>query len=228
MDHHYLRKNEEYSNNPKGEDLLKTKSAVKITALAVLMPMLILAFSVAPAQACSDHNNSNDKSSGFSYEKNIRFDHLTIDLYQVPLTPEQLAMLNGIIPIDDLLASGVQYLYIDGMAHINLLAKERCDKLYVNLHIDWHGTIALLDHDKNVVMSLHSNCLQICAFATVSMVQGNYQADIWLSIHTNSMCRCYNDPSAINLKFHFSLSLAGSDLDQIEAQLPDFADALGL
>jgi hypothetical protein len=137
-------------------------------------------------------------------------------------------MLNGIIPIDDLLASGVQYLYLDGMAHINLMAKERCDKLYVNLHIDWHGTIALLDHDKNVVMSLHSKCLQVCAFATISMVQGNYQAEVWLSIHTNSMYRCGCNPNPIDLKFHFHLSLAGTDLDQIEAQLPHFADAFVL
>lgn len=204
---------------------MKTKSAVRIFALAVLMPMLILAFSVAPAQACSDHNNSG-KQSGFSYEKNIRIDNLTIDLYQVPLTPDQLAMLNGILPIDDLMASGVQYLYIDGMAHVNLLAKERCDKLYINLHIDWHGTVALLDHDKNVVVEMHSKCLQICACAIVSMVDGNYQAEVWLNIHTNSCYRCGCDPNAINLKFHFKLALAGSDLDQIEAQLPNFADAL--
>jgi hypothetical protein len=208
-----------------GEDLLITKKAVRIFALAFLMPMLILAFSVAPAQACSDHQNSDRQCSGFSYEKNIRI-NVTIDLYQVPLTSDQLAMLNGIVPIDDLLASGVQYLYIDGMAHVNLLAKERCDKLYVNLHIDWHGTIALLDHDKNVVMALHSKCLQICACATVSMIQGNYQADVWLSIHTNSNYRCGCNPNAIDLKFHFKLALTGSDLEQIEAQLPHLADAL--
>ena len=205
---------------------MKTKSAVKIFALAVLMPMLILAFAVAPAQACSDHGNSNRKSSEFRYVDNIRIHNLTIDLYQVPLTPEQLSMLNGIIPLDDLLASGVQYLYIDGMAHINLMAKEKCDKLFIDLHIDWHGTIALLDHDKNVVVSLHSNCLQICAHATISMVQDNYQADIWLNIHTNSVYRCGCNSDSHNLKFHFNISLAGSDMDQIEAQLPHFADAI--
>ncbi len=208
-----------------GEDLLKTKRAVKIFALAVLMPILILAFAVAPAQACSDHSSSNGNGSEFTYEKNLRINNLTIDLYQLPMTTDQLAMLNGILPVNDLLASGVQYLYIDGVAHINLLAKEKCDKLYISLHIDWRGTIALLDHDKNVVMALHSKCLQICACATVSMVQGIYQADVCLSIHTNSMCRCGCDPNSINLKFHFNLSLTGTDLDQIEAQLPNFADA---
>ncbi|MGD0818999.1 MAG: hypothetical protein ABR986_11495 [Methanomassiliicoccales archaeon] len=197
---------------------MKTKLTVKVFAFAILMPMLIMAFAVAPAQA---------KSSGSEYKlvDNIKMDKVTIDLYQVPLTDVQKAMLNEIVPLDLLLGSGIQYVYIDGMAHINLMVKEKCDKLLIDLHIRWHGTIALLDHDKNVVMALKSKCLQIEAHAKIQMIGDQYQADLWLNIHANSMCcgRCHSNPE--NLKLHVILSFSDGELDMIKASLPQFADA---
>jgi hypothetical protein len=149
---------------------MKTKLTVKVFAFAILMPMLIMAFAVAPAQA---------KSSGSEYKlvDNIKMDKVTID------------------------------------------------KLLIDLHIRWHGTIALLDHDKNVVMALKSKCLQIEAHAKIQMIGDQYQADLWLNIHANSMCcgRCHSNPE--NLKLHVILSFSDGELDLIKASLPQFADA---
>lgn len=211
-----------------GEDHMRTKSAVRLFALAVLMPLLILAFAIAPAQACSDQHTTCQKCTEFRYVDNVRIDNKTIDLYQLPLTPEQLAMLNEMFPLADLMASGVQYLYIDGTAHINLMAKEKCDKLFIDLHINWHGTIALLDHNKSVVAAIHSKCLQLCAHAVISKVDGNYSADLWLNIHTNSMYRCGCQWNKSILNQHVILNLSSSDVDMIKAQLPQFADAFVL
>jgi hypothetical protein len=204
---------------------MRTRSAVRLFALAVLMPILILAFAVAPAMACSDQHPTDQKSTEFCYVDNVRINNLTIDLYQLQLTPEQLAMLNATFPLADLLASGVQYIYLDGMAHINLMAKEKCDKLFIDLHINWHGTIALLDQSKNVVSAVHSKCLQICAHATITKVDNNYSADLWLNIHTNSMYRCGCQWRTSILKLHVILNLSGSDVDMIKAQLSQLANA---
>ena len=69
-----------------------TKWVVKAFALAVLLPIVILAFAAAPAEAKSSDNGN---CQGQDYTKNCRPDSMVVDtvridttiyLYQVPLT----------------------------------------------------------------------------------------------------------------------------------------------
>ena len=99
---------------------METKWVVKAFALAVLLPIVILAFAAAPAEAKSSDNGN---CQGQDYTKNCRPDSMVVDtvridttiyLYQVPLTEAQLAMLGEIIPVNLLADNHIQYLKFDG------------------------------------------------------------------------------------------------------------------
>ncbi|HEY3419121.1 MAG TPA: hypothetical protein VGK23_01035 [Methanomassiliicoccales archaeon] len=196
---------------------MNAKNLVKLLVLAVLMPMLIMAFAVAPAQA---------KSPDYRMVDNVKVDSLTIDLYQVQLTDEQLAMLNEIVPLQQFLDSGIQYIFINGTAHMNVMAKEKNDHFDVNLHINWHGTIALLDTEKNVVMAIDSKNVQLVLHTDIPVNGDLSQANLWLNFHTNSVFYMGSESDGIDLKMHVILSFSDGQFDLVKVQLPQFADAV--
>jgi hypothetical protein len=194
-----------------------TKNLVKLLVLAVLMPMLIMAFAVAPAQA---------KSPDYKLVDNVKVESFTIDLYQVQLTDEQLAMLNEIVPLEQFLESGIQYVYIDGTAHVNLLVKEKKDNFDVILHINWQGTIALLDTEKNVVVAIESKNVQLVVHTEIPTNGDLSQANLWLHFHTNSVLYMGSESDNVDLKMHIILSFSDGQFDLVKVQLPQFADAV--
>ena len=206
---------------------MKNKRVVKVFALAVLMPMLIMAFAVAPAQAAA--SPAQAKSMDYKFEKNVNINEF-IDLSQVPLTNEQLkmlTMLTGAVPSDLLSYLGqTQYISICGMAHINLKISEECDDLIVDLHFDWHGKIVLLDSGKNAIVTIETKCLQLIVHGSISQCDPS-QVSLWLNFQTNSMLWLGEDHCSkpIDLKLHICLKFSSDDLAWIKAQLAQFLNA---
>ena len=193
---------------------MKNKRALKVFALAVLLPMLILAFAVAPAQS---------KSMDYRLVKDVKISE-SIDLSQVPLTVEQLTMLAELVPYDMLpYLMQTQYIYICGMAHMDLRISDVCNKLFVDLHFTWKGTIVLLDSSKDAIITLYTKCLSLNVHGSISKCDPN-QICMCLDFQTNSVL-CFGDSSVskpIDLKLHTCLDLSSEDFDQIKGEIAQF------
>jgi hypothetical protein len=196
---------------------MKHKRTLKVFALAVLMPMLIIAFAVAPAQS---------KSTDYQFAKDVKIDE-TVDLSQVPLTIEQLTMLEELVPYDLLpYLMEAQYIYICGNAHIDLKISEVCDNYVVDLHFTWKGTIVLLDSSRDAIVTLYTKCLELNVHGTISKCDPN-QICMCLDFQTNSVL-CFADSSVskpIDLKLHTCVDLSSADFDWIKGEMAQFMNA---
>jgi hypothetical protein len=197
---------------------MKTKRAVKIFTLAVLMPMLILAFAVAPAQA---------KGPDVKTVDNIKVDSYMINVDDL-VSPEQKQMLAEVIPSEFVpYLAEIQYIKIDGTAHLNMKMSEKNGMYDIKLHVNWRGTISLLNTNQEPLVLLDSKNMQLVAHFEIPVSGDVSQSDIWLNLHTNSQLVVFDgsDSMPVDLKVHVIMTFSEGQLDLIKIQLPQFADA---
>ncbi len=197
---------------------MNMKKMVKIFTLAVLMPMLIVAFAIAPAQA----KNSNER-----LVENIKVDAYKINVDDL-VTDEQKMMLAELVPSDFLpYLEQIQYILIDGAAHVNMVMSEKKDNIDIKLHVNWHGTISLLNVNEEPLIVLDSKNLQLVAHLEIPVSGDIAQADLWLNFHTNSELVVYGESGSmeVDLKIHVILTFAEGQFDRIKVHLPQLGDA---
>ncbi len=197
---------------------MNTKRIAKIFALAVLMPMLIVAFAIAPAQA---------KNPDVKLVENIKVDAYKINIDDL-VTDEQKMMLAELVPSDFLpYLEQIQYIMIDGTAHVNMVISEKNDNISIKLHVNWFGTISLLNVDEEPLVELDSRNMQLVAHLMIPSSGDIQQADLWLNFHTNSELVVYgeSDSMEVDLKVHVILTFSEGQFDLIKVQLPQLGDA---
>jgi hypothetical protein len=196
---------------------MKTKRAVKVFALAVLMPMLILAFAVTPAQA---------KGPDVKTVDNVKVDSYMINVDDL-VSLEQKQMLAEVIPSEFVpYLAQIQYIQIDGTAHLNMMISEKNGIYDIKLHVNWHGTISLLNINQEPLVALDSKNMQLVSHFEVPVSGDVSQSDIWLNLHTNSQLVVFDgtDSMPVELKVHIIMTFSEGQFDLIKVQLPQFAD----
>lgn len=197
---------------------MNTKGIAKIFALAVLMPMLIVAFAIAPAQA---------KNPDERLVENIKVDSYKINVDDL-VTDEQKMMLAELVPSDFLsYLEQIQYIMIDGTAHVNMVMSEKNDVVSIKLHVNWHGAISLLNVDEEPLVVLDSKNMQLVAHLEIPASGDIQQADLWLNFHTNSELVVYGESGSmeVDLRIHVILTFSEGQFDLIKVQLPQLGDA---
>jgi hypothetical protein len=145
---------------------------------------------------------------------------------EVPQDPELLAALQELIPVDVSFLSDARYLCVDGMVHVNGKVSERGDMIEVNLHLVWHGVIALCDEDMEPIVTLDVNVLQLHLKVWVPAsgdIDGLGDIDLKLNLKLNAdlIIGSVTGGEEIDLSAHLLLNLQNGEVMKLKVWLPE-------
>jgi len=145
----------------------------------------------------------------------------------ITIHPEDLAFLleSGIEIPEDILMQLAEIdeitIYVDGLAHVNLMVSEKKGVTDVNLQAFWHGTIAIQADDmpeivldfKNAQLSLH-----------VSVDCANEQIDINANFHTNADMTINGESESmiLDLDIHVKLLVQDNEVKNLKIGVPEW------
>ncbi len=144
----------------------------------------------------------------------------------VPQDPELLAALQEIVPVDVSFLSEVRYLCIEGMVHVNGKISEKNGMVEVDLHLVWHGTIALCDEDMEPIVTLDVKVLQVHLKVWVPAsgeINGLGDIDLKLNLKMNAdlIIGSMTSGETFDLSAHLLLKLQDGQVMQCKVWLPD-------
>jgi hypothetical protein len=110
---------------------------------------------------------------------------------------------------------------------LNMMMSEKNGMYDIKLHVNWHGTISLLNMNYEPLVVLDSKNMQLVTHMDIPISGDVSQSDIWLNFHTNSQLVVYegSDSMPVDLKVHVIMTFSEGQLDLIKVQLPQLADA---
>jgi hypothetical protein len=118
--------------------------------------------------------------------------------------------------------SDVEYvnIYVDGLAHVNLMITEKNDAMDVHLHAFWHGTICIMAEGlpavtldlKNAHLLLHANLACDSEF------------DLNVNWHTNGDMTIGDSSEKIKLDLdtHIKINVQNGELKNLKISLPEW------
>ena len=144
----------------------------------------------------------------------------------VPQDPELLAALQELIPVDISLLSEVRYICIDGLVHVNGKISEQMDLVKVDLHLVWHGAIALCDEDMEPIVTLDVKVLQVNLKAWVPAsgeIDGLEDIDLGLNLKMNAdlIIGSMASGETYDLSAHLLLKLQDGQITKFKVWLPE-------
>ena len=101
----------------------------------------------------------------------------------VPEDPAILAALQELVPVSISFLTEVRYICVDGMVHINAMISEKKGMIDVDLHLVWHGTIALCNEDMQPLITLDVKVLQLHLKAIVPASDVDGLGDLVLKLN---------------------------------------------
>lgn len=154
--------------------------------------------------------------------------------FAVPADPATLDELQQMLPVElpfDLAA--VRYVYLDGSAHLNLMAWEKKGVCQVDLHFVWHGQVALCDEELSPLVILDAKVVQISLHLEVPAGQQSALdlsgLDVKVNAHINGNLTFFDglsEPLSLDASSHILLKFSDGQLVKCKIWLPEWADAL--
>ncbi len=144
---------------------------------------------------------------------------------EVPQDPVLLAALQELVPLDVSVLSEVRYVYIDGLVHVNGMVSEKKGLIDVDLHLVWHGTIALCGEDMQPIASLDAKVLQVhlkVSFPASGEISGLSDIDLKLNLKMNAdLTIGSSNGETFDLSAHLLIKLQNGQFTQCKVWLPD-------
>jgi hypothetical protein len=118
--------------------------------------------------------------------------------------------------------SGVEYvnIYVDGLAHVNLMISQKNDAMDVHLQAFWHGTICIMAEGlptitldfKNAHLLLHANLACDSEF------------DLNVNLHTNGDMTIGDRSEGITLDLdtHIKINVQNGELKNLKISIPEW------
>lgn len=153
-------------------------------------------------------------------------EHLGPICVAVPQDPELLAVLQELVPVDVSFLSEARYICIDGLVHVNGKVSEKKGLIEVDLHLVWHGTIALCDEDMEPIATLDVKVLQVHLKVWVPAsgeISGLDDIDLKLNLKMNAdlIVGSMTSGEEIDLSAHLLLKWQDGQVTKLKVWLPE-------
>jgi hypothetical protein len=187
-------------------------------ALLGLFMLVAFSFSAIPGEA---------KSTQLRVVDNVRV-NIEIDLYTVDTDSLQamLAMLPADLPIDPY---HVRYVDIDGLLHVDTQVWMKAGMVVIDLHLNWRGSLALLDGERNVLISFAAKNAQVLLHVEVPSADlnsiGPTDIDAFGNLHTNAVASNGGEYT-LDLKMHFIFHFENGTFTNVHIWLPEIFDSV--
>jgi len=141
-------------------------------------------------------------------------------------SPELMELFASLPPEIQGLLADVRAVYADGSLHLNLIATEKKGSLDVNLHLSWHGTIALGDEAHNVLVEVDAKNAQVVAHLDIPLA-GISGTEFMVHAHANADATIAGaGAGVVDFSFGVMLKYQAGELTGIKISLPGILDAL--